>query len=284
MSLVEARLAAVIPAPSQAPAADPVEALALRLLRPQRPPLSPLLPGATTLSLDVQAPGQWPDGPRVPVVVQRVGEGPAALLVHGWEGHTAHLHRIAEALLLAGFSVWMPDLPAHGQSGGSHLSLPLAAHTLQAVQEVSGPFAFALAHSVGGASLVQALTQGLWADRVALVATPTHYGLHVRQVAHQAGLRGEAVSRLLLQVERLSGVAPDALDMPRQARTLDQPALFIHSADDPVVPPAAARAVADIWRGAAWLQLDGLGHYRRLLEDAAVVRAVQRFAAGASAG
>lgn len=261
--------------------ADPVEAVALRLLRPQQTPLSPLLPGASTFSLDVEAPGDWLDGPCVPAVVQHVGEGPPALLVHGWEGPTAHLHRIAEALLMAGFSVWMPDLPAHGRSGGVHLSLPLAARTLEAVQELAGPFAFALAHSVGGACLVQALTQGLWADRVALVATPTHYGLHVRRVAHQCGLRGEAVHRLLQRVEHWSGVAPDALDMQRQARTLNQPALFIHSADDPVVPPAPARAVAAVWPGAAWLQLDGLGHYRRLLEDDAVVAAVLRFAGGA---
>lgn len=257
---------------------DQVEAVALRLLRPQRPPLSPVLPGASTFSLEVEAPGDWPDGPRVPVAVQRVGQGLPALLVHGWEGPTAHLQRIGEALLMDGFSVWMPDLPAHGRSGGAHLSLPLAANTLQAVQELAGPFAFALAHSVGGACLVQALTQGLWADRVALVATPTHYGLYVRHIAHQAGLRGEAVHRLLRQMERLIGVAPDAMDMQRQARTLSQPALFIHSADDPVVPPAPARAVAALWPGAAWMQLDGLGHYRRLLEDDSVVAAVRRFA------
>jgi len=231
----------------------------------------------TTTTLRIPAPARWRDGPEIAVRVHRRGNGPAALLQHGWRGQAADLHALSTMLAGAGFSVWMPDLPGHGHSDGAHLSIPLAAVTMQAVQQLSGPFALAVAHSFGGACLVHALTGSLAADRVAVLAAPTHYGHFARLAARQAGMPALLLDAWLDHLGKTIGADPDLIDMKRQASGLTVPALLAHSRDDPVVPFAAMAEVAAVWPGAIWRPLEGVGHYR-LLEDAALLDEIGRFA------
>lgn len=241
-----------------------------------------LVPGTETLRIPVQAPGDWLDGPVVEVAVHRRGSGPAALLVHGWRSQAADLGALADLLVDAGFTVWMPDLPAHGQSRGAHLGIPLGAEALLAVQAQAGPFAVALGHSYGGACLVHALAQGLRTSRAVLLAPPTHYGHFARHAAQQAGLPADLLPAWLQHLGRITGADPDSIVMRRQVAQLHMPALLVHGRDDTVAPFAAVEAVAAAWPSATWMPMDGLGHFRILVEPQ-VLAAVRSFALGAAA-
>jgi pimeloyl-ACP methyl ester carboxylesterase len=255
-----------------------IEAFVDQSLRIRRPPADAAPAKTDSVPLWVDTPGAWPDGAQVAVHVRKRGRGPNALLVHGWQGRSADLEKIGDLLVAAGFTVWAPDLPGHGASGGERLSIPLAARVLRAVEGIAGPFALAVGHSIGGACVVQALEEGLWADRVVLLATPTHYGHFVRAAVRQANLPADAMDRVMLRLQQLIGVHPDRIDMHRQAAAMRQPALLIHSSDDQVVPFKGAQAVAATWPKAEWLLLEGLGHYRNLLESPQVLERVRHFA------
>ncbi|MEZ5706573.1 MAG: alpha/beta hydrolase [Burkholderiaceae bacterium] len=229
------------------------------------------------MRIDIEAPPAWPDGQWVPIALHRRGEGPPALLVHGWQSQAADLMPLAEALLDAGFSVWAPDLPGHGHSGGAHLAIPLAAAALREASRAAGGFAVAVGHSYGAASLVHALTQGLPAQRVVLMAAPTHYGQFARFAASKSGLDEAQTGLLLGRLHEVSGEHPDRIDMRRQVEKLTQPALLMHSTDDPVVPATDLQAVAERWPGAQWHPLTGLGHFQ-LLADPGVLAEVCAFA------
>lgn len=243
----------------------------------------PLPDGVATSTLRVRTSAAWPDGPELALRVHVRGRGPAALLVHGWRSQAADLDGLSSMLADAGFSVWMPDLPGHGHSEGEHLGMPLAAAALHAVQAASGPFAVAVAHSYGGAGLVHALAGGLAADRVAVLAAPTHYGRFARRAARQAGMPDALVEPWLEHLHTLMDCHPDEIDMVRQADGLSQPALLVHSRDDPVAPFEGLAEVAAAWRGATWRPRDGLGHFR-VLSDPGVLDDVRAFAVGDRAG
>lgn len=260
----------------QEPAVPTIEAFADALLRVARPPAEPLSDGEQVVSITAIAPGDWPDGQRIEVRLRRAGTGPNVLLVHGWEGKPSDLNSIAQALVGAGFTVWTPELPGHGSSGGKMLSIPLAAQVLLATQTAAGPFALAVGHSMGAACIVHAMEQGLLAQRVVLIATPTHYGQFVRAMAHQAGIKGLSADALIERLHTVIGEHPDWIDMRRQATARTEPALFIHSSDDRVTSFEAARAAATLWPGAEWSPVEGLGH-KRLLNDAKVVQRVLSF-------
>ena len=237
----------------------------------------PLPSDVETKTLHIQAPAHGQGGRALAVRVHLCGSGPAALLVHGWRSQAADLPRISSVLVDAGYQVWMPDLPGHGHSDGEHLSIPLAATMLQAVQAHSGPFALAVGHSYGGACLVHAMSEGLQVQRVALLAAPTHYGRFARQAALQGGMPQAMVEPWLAKLGLAIGCHPDEIDMKRQARSLAVPALLAHSRDDAVTPFNDMAEVASEWRGAKWLPLDGLGHFR-VLTDAGVLGELRSFA------
>ena len=56
------------------------------------------------------------DGPSGDIAVQRWGQGPLVLLVHGWNGRGSQLGSFVEPLLEGGFQVVTFDAPGHGAS------------------------------------------------------------------------------------------------------------------------------------------------------------------------
>ncbi|MEZ5702508.1 MAG: alpha/beta hydrolase [Burkholderiaceae bacterium] len=216
---------------------------------------------------------RWTVGPDR---AHRRGEGPPALLVHGWQSQAADLMPLAEALLDAGFSVWAPDLPGHGHSGrppGHPAGGRRLAGSEPGRRWVCGG---------GGALLRRRQPRPRPHPGVARAAggpdgRPTHYGQFARFAASKSGLDEAQTGLLLGRLHEVSGEHPDRIDMRRQVEKLTQPALLMHSTDDPVVPATDLQAVAERWPGAQWHPLTGLGHFQ-LLADPGVLAEVCAFA------
>ncbi|MFT4047553.1 MAG: alpha/beta fold hydrolase [Solimonas sp.] len=217
----------------------------------------------------------WFDSDGERVAVLRVGEGPRVLLVHGWEGAAADFAAVLPALLGAGFAVSLLDLPAHGQSSGTRVSLPAAARALREYGRRFGALHAVVAHSLGAAALGEALSLGFDAGRVALLAPPRRYLDGVDAAVRACGYDESERAALLAELLK-HGVDAHALDLPRTAAMLEVPALIVHSDDDAITPYRAGHSVAAAWRGSRFVGVSGLGH-RRLLRDAAVIDAIVRF-------
>lgn len=205
------------------------------------------------------------------------GNGPAALLVHGWEGQASDLGSLAHALVGAGLRTIVIDLPAHGASSGTWTSIPASARALLEVQRQIGALHAVVAHSVGAAVSVEALALGMAARRAVLIGAPARYVDYARAFAAQAGLDAAQTAQMLAELKRI-GIDVASVEMPARAAQLRQPALFVHATDDRVVAIADAVASSSAWPGARLVRVDGLGH-RRILDDAAVADTVTGFLA-----
>lgn len=90
--------------------------------------------------------------------VQRMGRGPAVLLVHG-TGASTHSWRTLAPLLAERFTVIVPDLPGHGfteRPPRRELSLPaMAAAVAALVDAMAVRPALAIGHSAGAAILIR---------------------------------------------------------------------------------------------------------------------------------
>lgn len=214
--------------------------------------------------------------PEGEIAVQRAGEGPLVLLLHGWEGQSSDLAGFVEPLLNARHTVVAMDLPAHGDSSGHQTSIPQSAKALRAVGEVLGPLHAVIAHSIGTAVAVEAMYAGSSVERAALIAAPAHYERYARSFAATTGLDRVATEAFLGLLRETVGIDIREISLPRRAPHLHQRALFVHSADDRVVSIEDSRSGASVWPGALHVPVDGLGH-RRILADAAVIAAVVQF-------
>jgi pimeloyl-ACP methyl ester carboxylesterase len=215
--------------------------------------------------------------PEVELAAVVAGAGPTVLMVHGWEGQASDLSSIAHALIAQGHRVIVLDLPAHGASGGHQASIPAMARALLHAAPAFGALHAVVAHSVGTAVTITAMSRGLTAQRAVLLAAPARYADFVHRFATAVGLDQQGAAEM---IERLldEGVDVAQIESPRLVRTLTADALYVHSADDPVVPIADAQSACAAWPGAQLLQVDGLGHGRLLVEPT-IVQAVVRFIA-----
>lgn len=206
----------------------------------------------------------------------RKGTGPTVLLVHGWDGTPGDFEPLTTALLAAGRSVLLVELPAHGGSDLAWTSVPHAADALRRLGDAVGPVHALIAHSVGGAIAARALEIGLAVERAVLIAAPARYRDYAHGHAAALGLPGDGAAAMLAQLASVYGVDVRRYATPDSVARIEVPGLVVHSAEDAVVPFRDAQAIAAAWVGAQLTRCEGLGH-RRILSDPAVVDAVLRF-------
>lgn len=240
------------------------ELAAQAFLTPDRPKsVLPFAEGATRLTVPT------PEGT---VSLHVMGEGPRVLLLHGWEGQAADMAAFAAPLLAARRQVIAMDLPAHGLSEGRQTSIPQAAVALKAVGDALGPFEAVIAHSLGCAVLCEAMHARLAVARAVLIGGPAYFDTYVRAAGRSVGLNEAEIEQMLALLNARLGISPREVSVPARAAGFSQPALFIHSDDDAVVPLGDSLTNAAAWKSARHLRVQGLGH-RRILRDPAVIAA-----------
>jgi pimeloyl-ACP methyl ester carboxylesterase len=204
------------------------------------------------------------------------GEGPAVLLVHGWNSRGTHWGAHIDALNEAGFRAVAVDAPGHGESPGERCHVVQFGRVLVEVGRQIGPLAGVVAHSFGAGAVVLALDRGLVADRVALLSGPASLVAVVERWGRAHELSESEIPAFVERVARAVNEPIADLDLTRIASTLRLPALIVHDRDDDEVPVGDARVVAAAWPGARLLVTERFGH-RRILIAREVVRAVVAF-------
>ncbi len=207
-----------------------------------------------------------------------LGTGPRVLLVHGWNSRGAHLLDIAQALVKAGFSATLFDLPAHGDSSGQATSVVHAGRALQAIAADCGPVHGVVGHSMGSAAALLAFADGLQVARSVHLAGPSSLTPMVKWQADLHGLGPADAAAFAGWVERFIGAPLGRVDLDRLHSGLRHPGLILHDLQDRTVPFAAATALHAAWPGSTLVQTANLGH-RRLLADAAVIAQTAHFLA-----
>lgn len=207
----------------------------------------------------------------------RWGAGPAVLLVHGWEDDHHCFDAIIAALVKRGHAVVAFDLPAHGKSGGTQSTIPLAAQAVQGVAQALGPVRAVAGHSLGGAAMTFAITEG-WLDveRVAVIAAPTGPAFMLNNIAKRFGMTDERKEKLFQELKRVVGYRPEEIELMPKVAKLEIPALIVHSKDDAMVRFVTGEKWAANWPGAQLVALEKLGH-RRLLFDPATAGKIADF-------
>ncbi len=202
------------------------------------------------------------------------GERPAVLLVHGFEDDNALWTPLIDALAARGRAIVVFDLPGHGLSEGDNGFPPAGAEAIIAVAKALGPIDAVVAHSIGCWAAALAISEGLSADRLVLMAASFGSAQERwRRAALKLDFPAEIGDRALaLHHQRLGPAHPDELDDLLQALT--KPMLLIHSHDDDRAPFEAALQAAANCANAELLALDGAGHRETAQHRDAIAAAI----------
>jgi pimeloyl-ACP methyl ester carboxylesterase len=203
------------------------------------------------------------------------GQGPAVLLVHGWEGRGAQLGALVDPLVAAGYRVVALDGPAHGDSPGRSVTGPEFVEALRATNDSVGPFDAIVGHSFGGFTSLLAIAHGLDAGRLVTIGAPSSVPEVLREFQQLVRLPVRAFPAMVRALERRVGAPMASFDVASFAPRVRVPVLVVHDVDDDEVPYADATRLADLL-GARLVRTEGLGH-RRILYAPDVVSTIVEF-------
>jgi pimeloyl-ACP methyl ester carboxylesterase len=214
-------------------------------------------------------------GQTISLAAWRWGEGPTALLVHGWEGRGAQLGAFVQPLVDAGMSVVAFDAPGHGDSPGHRLFLSDMADCVgQIAEHIEGQWGRVhaiVAHSFGSAATMLAHQRyGTDAPRNVFVAPAPLASRAIGGFAELLDLEEADRDAMTRRLAVESGVAFEDLSIDRMVSERDAGLLIVHDEDDREVAYDQASLLAASWPSAQLVTTHGLGH-RRILRDPAVV-------------
>ena len=209
-------------------------------------------------------------------------QGPVALLLHGWGGHAGQMLALADTLAAQGLQPVLVEMPAHGRSAGSVSNLPQFARVIEYVaarlQQDGRNVGAVVAHSLAANAAAWAMSRGLPAAKLVLLAPPASPREYTRLFAHVFGLSEATRAAMQRLVEAREAVLMPQFEPQAVGPRIHVPTLVVHDRADSINRFADGEAFAREIEGATLFATEGLGH-RRILKDDAVLQAVASFLA-----
>lgn len=211
------------------------------------------------------------------IVVYHYGEGKRkVLLVHGWSGRGTQLHTIADKLLKKGFSTISFDAPAHGKAPGKTSDMTEFIAACLEIERQYGPFEFAIGHSLGGMSVLNAIKRGLHVEKAVVVGSGDIIKDIIDDFIQKLGMN-IATGKLMIKLfEKKFGETINDYSAYIASKDVTVPVLVIHDEDDKDVPVSAAHHICSHLKHGSLMITQGLGH-RKILGDSKVIKQITQF-------
>lgn len=211
------------------------------------------------------------------IVVYEYGKGEKKiLLVHGWSGRGTQLVKIADELVKAGFQTISFDAPAHGKSEGKTTLMPEFIASIMELEKQLGSFEFAVGHSLGGMSVLNAIKQGFKLNKAVIIGS----GDVIQDIIDDfiAKLRMKPKMGLLLKqhFEKKFGEPMESYSSHIAAKEVTVPVLVIHDEEDEDVAVKAAYNIHKHLKNSELIITEGLGH-RKILGSEKVINSIKKF-------
>ncbi|MBS7253729.1 alpha/beta hydrolase [Flavobacterium branchiicola] len=193
------------------------------------------------------------------------------LLVHGWSGRGTQLFKIADELLKNGYSTVSFDAPAHGKSKGKSTIMSEFIASIIEIEKQFGPFEFAIGHSLGGMSVLNAIKDGLNVKKAIVIGSGDIVQDILDEFISKLGLKQEISERLRNRFENKYQMKMDDFSGYRAAQKVKIPVLVIHDNDDPEVSVKAGIHIHQNLENGTLYLTDHLGH-RKILGNQNVIK------------
>lgn len=198
------------------------------------------------------------------------------LLVHGWSGRGTQLVKIADTLIEKGYSIISFDAPAHGKSGTKTTLMLEFIESILEVEKHYGPFEFAVGHSLGGMSILNAVKKGLQIKKAVVIGSGNSVINIVNTFIKKIGLPNDVAILMKNNFEKKYHFEMESFSAYVAAKDVKIPVLVIHDTDDEDIPVSEAYHLAEHLSDKELLITNQLGH-RKILGDSKVIQKIVEF-------
>jgi len=198
------------------------------------------------------------------------------LLVHGWSGRGTQLVKIADELVKIGYMTISFDAPAHGKSkGNSSIMIEFIASILE-LEKQYGSFEFAIGHSLGGMSILNAIKKDLKIKKAVIIGSGDIIQDIIDDFINNLKLKSEYGIKLRNYFETKFGEKLNDYSAYKAAEKTNIPVLIIHDKDDYDISVKAAYHIQKHLKKSEIVITEGLGH-RKILGDDRVIKKILEF-------
>ena len=198
------------------------------------------------------------------------------LLVHGWSGRGTQLFKIADELLLNKFSTISFDAPAHGKSGSKTTLMTEFIACIFEIEKKFGPFEYAIGHSLGGMSILNAIKEGLHFKKAVIIGSGDIIQDIIDDFILKIKLKPEIGEMMKSYFEQKNGISMESYSASYAARSVQIPILIIHDENDIEIPVKAAHNIHQNLINSEIYITENLGH-RKILGDKKVIESILNF-------
>lgn len=211
------------------------------------------------------------------IMVYEYGKGDKkVLLVHGWSGRGTQLVKIAEAFAKRGYQTIGFDAPAHGNSKGEKTLMIEFIASILALQKQLGPFEFAIGHSLGGMSILNALNQGFDIKKAVIIGSGDKIDDIISDFITKVKLAPKIGMMMKNHFESKYQMKMDDFSSSEAIKKVTIPVLIIHDENDLDIPLSAAKNIFNHAKNGELYITKGLGH-RKILGDESVIKKIEDF-------
>lgn len=217
------------------------------------------------------------DGTKSKCRIYTAGNGPAVILVHGWESSASRMSAIANQLLEKGLRVILFDLPAHGFSPGKNTNLVDVSTVIQDLAKNiaanENEFLAIVSHSFGAACSGHAIKSGINPDHFISIGAPSSMDFILNSFCAAIGASEQTKKGLINHIEEILKGPYEKESLTSMAKQLNPKGLIIHDLDDRMVPYTHAEAFSAAWQEAKLFTTEKLGH-NRILKNQEVIQTI----------
>ncbi|WP_299220005.1 alpha/beta hydrolase [uncultured Aquimarina sp.] len=187
--------------------------------------------------------------------------GETILMVHGWDSNSHRWKTLIEKLHQQNYNIIAFDAPAHGNSSGKTLSVPLYAECLQKIVELYRPN-YVIGHSVGGMTTIfhQFMFPNLEIEKLVVLAPPTELSVIMEGYQKTLKLSDKFMGALSQYFKDQFGFHFEEFSIAEFVKNLKHPGLLIHDKHDDIAPHSGAEKIHKNWSNAKFITTEDFGH------------------------
>lgn len=211
------------------------------------------------------------------ITIYEYGEGQKkVLLVHGWSGRGTQLVKIADELVKMGYQTISFDAPAHGKSEGKTTIMTEFITSILAIEKQFGPFEFAIGHSLGGMSILNAIKQNLKVKKAVIIGSGDIIQDILDDFISNLKLNPKIAGMMKQHFEKKFGEPMESYSAHFSAESVKIPVLIIHDQNDHDVSVKAAYNIDKHLEYSELMITEHLGH-RKILGNELVINRIKEF-------
>ncbi|MCW8328587.1 alpha/beta hydrolase [Photobacterium sp. SDRW27] len=166
------------------------------------------------------------------MMTYQLGTGPTWILGHGWSGSSSQFYSLMEHIAACGYTALAFDNPAHGESEGQHGHLPGFVKAFDGILDQQSSIAGVVAHSMGGAMVLESRHPLLQDKPILLVAPVLNYTENLVNTVKRSGYSMKLFDEVVGEIADTYQYSLDSIDPLSRLKEHPAATVIVHDKND----------------------------------------------------